>query len=80
MGLQHCIEGEGGFLNTFFETPIILCHWLSEIYEKRKKNDVLGMLFEISHICFSESDYVTLRSFMNITRENGAKMTHKLPK
>ena len=26
MGSQHCIGGEGGFLNTLFKIPIIFCH------------------------------------------------------
>ena len=35
------------------------------------------MLFEITHICFNEFDYVRLHCIMNIMAENGAKMTHK---
>ena len=37
------------------------------------------MLFQITQICFSESDYVTIYSVMNIMTENIAKMTHKMP-
>ena len=33
MGLQHCIEGEGRFLNRLFKTPVF-CHWLYEINQK----------------------------------------------
>ena len=35
-GPQHCIGGEGGFLNTFFKIPITFCHWSSEIFVKKK--------------------------------------------
>ena len=37
------------------------------------------MLFQITQICFSESDYVTIYSVMNVMTENSAKMTHKMP-
>ena len=36
MGLQQCVRGEGGFLNTLFKIPIIFCHWLFEIYQRKK--------------------------------------------
>ena len=36
------------------------------------------MLFQISQICFNESDSATLHSIMSIMTENGANMTHKL--
>ena len=62
---QHCIKGEGKFLNTFFKIPIIFCHWLSEIY-KKKRDEVLFMLFQMTPVCFNKSDYVTLHSMMNI--------------
>ena len=52
-------------------------HWLSEIY-KKKKHEVLYMLFHITQIYFNESDYVMLRSIMNIRTENGTKMMHKM--
>ena len=32
------------------------------------------MLFQITQICFNESDYSTLHSLMTIMTENGAKM------
>ena len=32
------------------------------------------MLFQVTHICFNEPDYVTLHSIMNIMAENGAKV------
>ena len=28
MVLQHCIKGEGDFLNIILKIPIIFCHWL----------------------------------------------------
>ena len=31
------------------------------------------MLFQITHTCFNEPDYVTLHSIMNIIAKNGAK-------
>ena len=34
------------------------------------------MLFQITQICFNESDYVTLLSVMNMMTENGAIMMH----
>ena len=37
IGWQHCIRGEGGFLNTLFKITIIICHWLSEIYKKKNE-------------------------------------------
>ena len=79
MGSQHCRGGEGGFLNTLFKIPIIFCHRLSEVYTQKKKDEVLSMQFQITQVCFNESDYATLHSIMNIMTENGAKMTHKMP-
>ena len=32
------------------------------------------MLFQITQICFNESDYVTLHSVMNVITEKGARM------
>ena len=58
MGPQHYTGGEGGFLSKPFKIPIIICHWLSEIYKKRT-GEVLCMQFQITHICFNELDYVT---------------------
>ena len=37
------------------------------------------MLFQITQICFNESDYVTLHSIMNMIIQDGTKMTHKMP-
>ena len=37
------------------------------------------MLFQITQICFNESDYATLHSLMRIVTESGTKMTQKLP-
>ena len=60
-GSQHCIGGRGGISNTLLKIPIIFCHLLSEIYQKKgKKDEVACMLFQITQICFDESDYVTL--------------------
>ena len=71
-------RGIGGILNTLLKIPIIFCHWLSEIY-KKKKEEVRCILFQITQICFNESDYATLHSLMRIMTENGAKMMQKLP-
>ena len=49
IGFQHCVGGEGGFLNRLFKIPIIFCHWWSENY-KKKKDEVLSMLFQITLI------------------------------
>ena len=76
MDSQRCIGGDGGFLDRLFKIPIIFCHWLSEIYKKEKKGEVLWMLFQI--MC-NESDYVMLHSAMNIRAENSVKMTQKMP-
>ena len=73
MGSQHCVWGEGGFLNRVFKFSLIFCHRLSEIYRKYKKDEVLCMLLQITQICFNEPDYVTLYSAMNIMTKNGAK-------
>ena len=35
------------------------------------------MLFQITQICFNESDYATLRALMRIMIENGAKIMKK---
>ena len=37
------------------------------------------MLFQVTQICSSKSDYATLHSLIRIMTENGAKMTQKLP-
>ena len=37
------------------------------------------MLFQITQICFNESDYAKLHSLMRLMTENGAKMRQKLP-
>ena len=37
------------------------------------------MLFQITKICFNESDYATLHSLMRIMTKDGAKMAQKLP-
>ena len=78
-GFATFYRGRWGILNTLFKISIIFCYWLSEIYKKKKKNEVPRMLFQITQICFSESDYVTIHSVMNIMTENSAKMTHKMP-
>ena len=36
------------------------------------------MSFQITQICFNESDYVRLHSVMNIMTENGVKMMHEM--
>ena len=73
--------GRGGILETLLKITIILCQWLSEIYQKKKKmkNEVLCMLFTITQMYFNEFGYVRLHSIMNIMTENGAKMTNKIP-
>ena len=38
------------------------------------------MLLQITQFCFYESDYVTQHSGMSRMTENGAKITHKLPR
>ena len=50
MGLQHCVGGEGGFLNRLFKIPMIFYHWLSKNYKKKKKDEILSMLFQITLI------------------------------
>ena len=74
MGSQHSIGGKGGILSTFFKISIILSHWLSEIYKKEKKNEILCMWFQKTPICFNEFDYVTVHSAINIMTANGVKI------
>lgn len=51
----------------------------SEIYKKKKKKgEILLMLFQIPHICFNESVYVTRHFAMNMMAENSVKMTQKM--
>ena len=50
---------------------------MSEIY-KKKKDEVLCMLFQITFTRFNESGYVPLHPVMNIMKENGSKMSHKV--
>ena len=37
------------------------------------------MMFQITQICFNESDHVMLHAVKSIMAENDARMTHKLP-
>ena len=52
MGLKHCIVEEGGFLNTLFKIPVIFCHWLSEINQKKtdEVRSVLIVLINTLHL------------------------------
>ena len=36
-GFPTLYRGRGGILNTLFKIPIIICHWLSKIYKKKRK-------------------------------------------
>ena len=76
--VRNIVWEKGGILNALFKIPIIFCHWLSEIYKKNNE-EVRSMLFQITQICFNESDCAMLHSLMRIMTENGAKMTQKLP-
>ena len=69
IGSKPCKKGEGGFLYQLFRIPITFCHRLSEIYKKKKKDRVLCMLFQITHIYFNEPYYDTIHSVMNIMAE-----------
>ena len=60
MGSQHCIGGEGGFLNTLFKIPIF-CHWFWNLQKKKTKDEIQCILFQITHICFHESDLNLLK-------------------
>ena len=78
--LATLYRGRGRILNLLFKIPIIFCHRLCEIYEKKKKKaEVWCMLLQITQICFYESDYVMQHSEMSIMIENCAKIRHKLP-
>ena len=37
------------------------------------------MLFQLTQICFNESDYATLHSVMNIITENDIEIKYKIP-
>ena len=68
----------GGILNALFKIPIIFCHWLSEIYKKKKKEGVGCMPFQVTQIYFNKSNYATLHSLMRIMIQNGPKIRQKL--
>ena len=36
------------------------------------------MLFQKSHVCFNEFDFITVQSVMNIMTANGVKIVRKL--
>ena len=75
--VKQYYRGRGWILNTLFKIPIISCHWLSELYKKKKKAGVWCKLLQITQICSYESDYVTLHSKMSIITKNCAKITHR---
>ena len=77
-GFATLCTGRGRILNALFKIPIIFCHWLSEIYKKKKKEEVSCKLLQMTQICFYDSDYITLHPDMSIMTENRAKMTHKI--
>ena len=77
--VRNIVSGESGSFKCIFQIPIIFCHWLSEIWKKKKKKEeVWCMLFQINKICFNKSDYATLHSLMRIMtekqRQNDAKI------
>ena len=76
-GFATLDSGRGGILNALFKFPKIFCHWLSQIYKKEKKNEVLFMLFQKTQICFKEPDNVTVHTVMNIMAGNGPEMGQK---
>ena len=76
--VHNIVWGKGGILKALFKILVIFCHWLSEIYKKNNE-EVRSMLFQITQICFNESDCAMLHCLMRIMTENGAKMTQKLP-
>ena len=39
--------GRGGILETLLKITIILCQWLSEIYQKKKKNEKWGSMHAV---------------------------------
>ena len=66
-----------GILNTLFKIPIkFVADCLK--FTKKKKNEILCMLFQKNQMCFNEPDYVTVRFVMNIMTPNRAKMAHKM--
>ena len=65
---------QGKLLKTLFKIPIIFFTDCLT-FKKRKKGEVLCMLFQITHTYFNEPDYVTLHSVMNKMAKNGAKIT-----
>ena len=48
-------------------------------FTNKKKEELRCMLFQITQICFNESDYPSLHSLMRLMTENGAKTTINLP-
>ena len=69
-----------GILNLLFKIVIIFCHWLSKIYETKKKEStgLMHALRDNSNL-FDESNYVSQHSDMSIITENCAKISHQLP-
>ena len=45
-------RGRGGFLNRLFKIPIIFCHWLQNIIQRKNKelSKVIDNLFQRTHI------------------------------
>ena len=76
MGWQHCILGQGEFQKNFWKFSK---HLVTDClkFTKRKKSEVLCLLFRKSPICFNDPNYVTVNSVMSIMTANGAKMVQK---
>ena len=78
MGLQHCVRSEGEFLNKLLNILIIFCHWLSQIYKKKKWKVKLHW----SSASISAGNYMLkVNNRINTTRwEICSKLTIKIPK
>ena len=77
MGSQHRIGGEGDFWTQFSKFPSYFITGCLK-FRKKRKHEILFIHFQVTTICFNESDYIMLHSIMNIMAENGAKMMHKM--
>ena len=76
-GFTTLYRGREGILNALFKILNILSLIVWNL--PKKKEEVWCMLFQITQICFSGSDYATLHSLISIMTENGVKMMQKLP-
>ena len=62
----------GEILNTLFKFAIIFCHWLSEIYRKKKERWDVIIFFKKTQMCFNGPNNIMVHSVMRIKTANRA--------